>query len=124
MDVVVEGYAPAPEVAAIWRSIAAATAGDGQRRLLGELDGRLVAASSIFISGERGWLSWATVLPAARGLGIQRAMIAARARVAADAGCTAIAAWALASAHSSRNLARAGMPLVGERVSVAAADLA
>ena len=51
-------------------------------------------------------------------------MIAARARVAADAGCTAIAAWALASAHSSRNLALAGMPLVGERVSLAAADLA
>ena len=124
MDVVVEGYAPAPEVAAIWRSSAAVTAGDNQRRLLGELDGRLVAASSIFISGERGWLSWATVLPAARGLGIQRAMIAARARVAADAGCTAIAAWALASAHSSRNLALTGMPLVGERVSVAAEDLA
>ena len=122
MDVVVEGYAPAPEVAAIWRSIADRTTGDGQRRLLGELDGRLVAASSIFINGDRGWLSWATVLPAARGLGIQRAMIAARARVAADAGCTVIAAWALASAHSSRNLARAGMPLVGERVSLSAAD--
>lgn len=122
MDVVVEGYAPAPEVAAIWRSIAARAAGDGQRRLLGEIDGRLVAASSIFISGDRGWLSWATVLPAARGLGIQRAMIAARARVAADAGCTAIAAWALASAHSSRNLARAGMLLIGERVSLGAAD--
>jgi GNAT superfamily N-acetyltransferase len=123
MDVVVEGYAPTPEVAAIWRSIAARTIGDGQHRLLGELDGRLVAASSIFIRGDRGWLSWATVLPAARGLGIQRAMIAARARVAADAGCTAIAAWALASAHSSRNLSRAGMPLVGERVSLAAVDL-
>jgi GNAT superfamily N-acetyltransferase len=124
MDVVVEGYAPAPEVAAIWRSISDRATGDGQCRLLGELDGRLVAASSIFITGDRGWLSWATVLPAARGLGMQRAMIAARARVAADAGCTAIAAWALASAHSSRNLARAGMPLVGERVSLIAADLA
>jgi GNAT superfamily N-acetyltransferase len=124
MDVVIEGYAPAPEVAATWRSIAAEAAGDGQLRLLGELDGRLVAASSIFISRERGWLSWATVLPAARGLGIQRAMIAARARVAADAGCTVIAAWALASAHSSRNLALAGMQLVGDRVSVAVADVA
>lgn len=124
MDVVVEGYGPAPEVAATWRSIASGAAGDGQLRLLGELDGRLVAASSIFISGERGWLSWATVLPAARGLGIQRAMIAARARVAADADSTVIAAWALASAHSSRNLALAGMTLVGERVSVAAADVA
>jgi GNAT superfamily N-acetyltransferase len=124
MDVVVEGYAPAAEVGATWRSIAAGGARDGHIRLLGELDGQLVAASSIFVSGERGWLSWATVLPAARGLGIQRAMIAARARVAADAGCTVIAAWALASAYSSRNLALAGMPLVGERVSVAATDVA
>jgi len=124
LDVVVDGYAPAPEVAAIWRSSAAAASGDGQRRLLGELDGRPVAASSVFLSDVRGWLSWATVLPVARGLGIQRAMIAARARVAADAGCTGIAAWAVASAHSSRNLALAGMPIVGERVSLAAADLA
>ena len=49
-------------------------------------------------------------------------MIAARARVAAAAGCTVIAAWALASAHSSRNLARAGMQPVGERISLSAAD--
>jgi len=124
VEVVIEGYAPAPKVAAIWRSTATRTAGDGQRRLLGELDGRLVAASSIFIQDGHGWLSWATVLPAARGLGIQRAMIDARARVAADAGCTTIGAWALAGAHSSQNLARAGLPLVGERVSLAAADLA
>jgi GNAT superfamily N-acetyltransferase len=124
MDVVVEGYAPAPAVAAIWRSIAAGAGGDGHLWLLGELDGRLVAASSIFISDGRGWLSWATVLPTARGLGIQRAMVAARAQVAAAAGCTAIAAWALASAHSSRNLALAGMQFIGERVTVATADLA
>src|SRR6478752_5122473 len=39
MDVVVEGYAPAPEAAAIWRSIAARASGDGPLRLLGELEG-------------------------------------------------------------------------------------
>jgi GNAT superfamily N-acetyltransferase len=124
LDVVVDGYAPAPAVAAIWRASAAPACADGQRRLLAELDGRAVAASSVFLRGDRGWLSWAAVLPAARGTGIQRAMIAARAQVAVAAGCTTIAAWALASAHSSRNLALAGMSLVGERVSVAAADLA
>lgn len=124
MDLIIEGYAPAPEVAAIWRSMAPHTAAMTDRRLLlGELDGRLVAASSIFMTGDRAWLSWATVLQPARGRGIQRAMIAARARVAADRGCTTIAAWALASEHSSRNLEGAGMPRIGELVSVAAADL-
>lgn len=125
MDLVIEGYAPAGEMAAMWRSMAAHSAGAPDRRmLLGELDGRLVGASSLLVSRGRGWLSWATVIPAARGRGIQQAMIAARARVAAEQGCDLIAAWAFASAHSSHNLARSGLPRIGERVSVRAADLA
>ena len=125
MDLIIEGYAPIPEVAAIWRSMAPYTAATADRHLLlGELDGGLVAASSIMMTGDRGWLSWATVLPAARGRGIQRAMIAARAQVAVERGCRVIAAWALASAHSSRNLEGAGLPRIGERVSLTATDLA
>jgi len=124
MDLVIEGYAPDAAVATLWRSMAPSLARSDELVLLvGELDGRPVAASSIFIAGDRAWLSWATVLPAARGRGIQLAMIASRARIAAERGCTTIAAWALASAHSSRNLARAGLPLIGERVSVTAGDL-
>jgi GNAT superfamily N-acetyltransferase len=125
MDLVIEGYAPSEDIAGLWRSMASqyATTTPDRDLLIGELDGRLVAASSLFVSQGRGWLSWATVLPAERGRGIQRAMIAARARVAAERGCEEIAAWALASAHSSRNLDRAGMPLIGERVAVSASDL-
>ena len=125
IDLVVEGYDPADDVAAVWRSMAAHFAGAPARRMLiGDLDGRSVAACSLMVSGHRGWLSWATVLPDARGRGIQRAMIAARAAVAAQDGCDLIAAWALAGAHSSGNLERAGLPRIGERVAVRVADLA
>jgi hypothetical protein len=50
-------------------------------------------------------------------------MIATRARMAADNGCDLVAAWALAGAHSSANLERAGLPRIGQRAVVRAADL-
>jgi len=82
-----------------------------------------VAASSAYLVGRSAWLSWATVVPGARGRGIQRSMIAVRRQLAGDRGCDTIAAWALAAAHSSANLARAGLPRIGERVGVRSADL-
>jgi GNAT superfamily N-acetyltransferase len=83
----------------------------------------VVAASSIQLTDAGGWMSWAGVLPAARGRGLQRALIAARAALAAEVGCDWIAAWALAGAHSSANLARAGLRRIGERASVRSSDL-
>jgi hypothetical protein len=50
-------------------------------------------------------------------------MIEARARLAADRGCERLAAWALGGAHSSDNLARAGLERIAQRVVVRAADL-
>lgn len=117
-------YAPAPEVAVLWRAMAPHVGRTpGWIRVAGEMDGRLVAVSSLFIADGVGWLSWASVTPPARGRGIQRAMIAARARLAAEGGCDRLAAWALAGAHSSDNLARAGLERIGQRVVVRAADL-
>ena len=55
--------------------------------------------------------------------GIQRALIDARSRLAAERGCDLVAAWALAGAHSSANLERAGLARIGQRVIVRAADL-
>jgi hypothetical protein len=50
-------------------------------------------------------------------------MITARARLATQLGGEPVAAWALAGAHSSANLAAVGLRPIGERVSVRAADL-
>ena len=123
-EVILEAYAPIPEVAAVWRSAAPHLIGSPARILVrGELDGRVVAASSSYLADGVGWLSWAAVVPSARGRGIQRAMIAERARLTGERGCADVAAWALAGAHSAANLAGAGLPWIGQRVTIRAWDL-
>jgi len=125
VEVIVEGYAPIPEVAAIWRSTAPHLVGISERILvIGELDGQIAAASSSYLADGVGWLSWAAVLPSARGRGIQRSMIAERARLTFERGCKDVAAWALVGAHSAANLAGAGMTWIGQRVVIRASDLA
>ena len=124
MEIVIEANAPMPEVAALWRSMAAHLGRTpGWTLIAGEADGRMVAAASLFVTDGVGWQSWASVLPAARGRGFQRALIAARTRLAAEQAASIVAAWALAGAHSSDNLARAGLRRIGQRVVVRAADL-
>jgi len=123
-DIILASYQPDPDTAALWRAMSPHVAHTlGRLLLLGELDGRTVAAGSIQLTDAGTWISWAAVLPEARGRGIQRAMIAARARLAEELGEAWIAAWALSGEHSSANLARAGLRRLGERVSVRAADL-
>ena len=125
MDVAIEANAPMPEVASLWRSMAKHVGRTPDWTLIaGWADGRLVAAASLFVTDGVGWQSWASVLPGARGRGFQRALIAARTRLATEAGCDIVAAWALAGAHSSDNLARAGLSLIGQRVVVRASDIA
>jgi GNAT superfamily N-acetyltransferase len=124
MELVIDANAPSPEVAVIWRSMAAHVGRTPDWTLIaGWTNGRMVAAASLFTTGGIGWQSWASVLPAARGHGFQRALIAARTRLAVEAGCDIVAAWALAGAHSSDNLVRAGLPRIGQRVVVRASDL-
>jgi hypothetical protein len=124
MGLTIEGNEPSPQVAAIWRIMAPRMATTpGSHLLIGELDGRPCAAASLFVIGEAGWMSWASVVPAARGRGIQRALIADRARLATELECSVVAAWALAGAHSSTNLERSGFERIGQRAAVAAASL-
>ena len=124
MELTIDGNEPSPEVAAIWRVMAPAMAATpGAHLLVGELDGRPCAAASLLVTGDAGWMSWASVVRADRGRGIQRAMIADRARLASEAACTVVAAWALAGAHSSVNLAGSGFERIGQRAAVAAASL-
>jgi GNAT superfamily N-acetyltransferase len=124
MTAIIESYEPDAATAALWRSMAGTIAANPRRKLqLAELDARIVGASSIQVTDSGAWLSWAGVIPSARGRGLQRALIAARAAIAAELGCEWIAAWALSGAHSSANLARSGLRRIGERASVRSTDL-
>src|SRR3954470_11703087 len=58
----------------------------GYHQFIAALDGRDVAASALFVRRRVGWLGAGTVLPEARGRGIQRALIADRVARAAEAG--------------------------------------
>jgi GNAT superfamily N-acetyltransferase len=62
-----------------------------------------------------GWLRAAAVVPAARGRGIQRALIAARAQLARDEGCELLGSAAIAATPSAINLQRTGFAAVGRR---------
>jgi GNAT superfamily N-acetyltransferase len=119
MDLAIEGNERPPGTEVIWRAMVPGIASTpGWILLIGEQDGRACASSSLFLAGDKGWMSWASVLPAARGHGIQRAMIAARAAVAMERGCSSVAAWALEGGHSSTNLARSGFSRIGQRAIV------
>ena len=116
MRVVIEANAPAPDVADLWHRMAPFMARTPDwTHLVGSMAGEVVAAGSLFVADGAAWQSWASVVPEARGHGIQRALIDARSRLAAERGCDLLAAWALAGAHSSANLERAGLRRIGRR---------
>jgi GNAT superfamily N-acetyltransferase len=73
------------------------------------LDGRVVAAASLFTRRRVGWLGAAAVLPEARGLGIQRALIADRICRAAEGNCTRVMATADVGSISADNLSALGL---------------
>lgn len=85
---------------------------------LAELDGRIVGAAGLFTRNKVGWMAAAGVIPEARGRGIQRALIGARARVAAELGCDTVAADAEPGSVSAANLAAMGLQRVAETVTV------
>lgn len=87
----------------------------GHREFIASLDGRDVAASAMFTRRRVAWLGAGTVLPEARGRGIQRTLIADRARLAAAAGCTKVMATADVGGRSAANLEAVGLPRVWTR---------
>lgn len=82
---------------------------------IAQIDGVTVANASLHVSAKTGWLRGAVVAPEARGRGIQRALIAARARAAAELGCNLVGASAEPELVSARNLVQSGMRLLGTR---------
>lgn len=103
--------------AAAWRRFnPALVRARGNHQFIAALDGRDVAASALFTRRRVGWLGAGTVLPEARGRGIQRALIADRARRAADLGCGRVMATADLDTVSAANLAAMGLPRIWSRV--------
>jgi GNAT superfamily N-acetyltransferase len=90
---------------------------DGRQMFIAEIDGEPVGYASLHISARTGWMRGATVAPAARGRGIQRALVAVRASAAREAGCTLVGASAEPDEISATNLERMGLRRVGTRMS-------
>jgi MOSC domain-containing protein YiiM/GNAT superfamily N-acetyltransferase len=81
-----------------------------------ELDGQPVGNASLHVGAETGWLRGALVAPEARGRGIQRALVSARARAAIEHKCDLLGSCAEPGSISARNLARMGLRRVGSRL--------
>lgn len=102
--------AMAPEGAAAWRALLPhMLAEPSVHPFLARLDGRPAGVGLLHVRRHTGLLRGGGVLPELRGRGIQRALIAARARAAAALGCTLVASMAEVDSVSARNLARMGL---------------
>ncbi len=99
-----------------WPRVMAELAKTNARQIfVAEVDGTVVAHASLHVSGKVGWMRGATVAREAQGRGIQRALIAARARAAQAAGCNLVGASAEPGQLSALNLERTGMRRFGTR---------
>jgi GNAT superfamily N-acetyltransferase len=74
-----------------------------------------LATGALHVNGKLGFLRAGVVLPHARGRGLQRALIAARARLAAEVGADALATAASPGSISERNLVACGFRPLGVR---------
>jgi GNAT superfamily N-acetyltransferase len=116
VELFIAGFEVEPRLAAAWRAFQPILAqGRTYHQFIGELDGRVVAASALMTHRRVGWLGAGTVLPEARGRGIQRALIAHRAAAAAELGCTKVMATAEVGSVSADNLIASGMPMIWRR---------
>jgi MOSC domain-containing protein YiiM/GNAT superfamily N-acetyltransferase len=87
----------------------------GYHQVIAWQDGRAVGAAATFMRRRVAWLGAGTVLPNARGRGIQRALIADRARAAETVGCRRVMATAELDDVSAANLTAMGMPRIWSR---------
>jgi MOSC domain-containing protein YiiM/ribosomal protein S18 acetylase RimI-like enzyme len=114
--VVVEAADLTGPVADAWMALEPHYAmGPHDHRFMAEVDGRPVGAGALHVHHQVGWLRAGTVLPAYRGRGIQRALIAARIERARRLGCDLVGASASAGGASARNVERQGLRTVALR---------
>ena len=101
--------------AGIVAAVPAFMATAGVVTLVAEEEGRGIATANLHVHDGAGLLRGATVIPGARGRGLQRALIAARARLAAQEGCDIVVSSAAPGSISERNLQEMDFALVGTR---------
>jgi MOSC domain-containing protein YiiM/ribosomal protein S18 acetylase RimI-like enzyme len=87
----------------------------GYQQFIAAVDGRDVAVSALFNRRRVAWLGAGTVLPEARGRGIQRALIADRVRRAHAAGSTRVMTTAEIDTISATNLESMGIRRIWTR---------
>ena len=103
-------------VARAWRAAEDGLARAGHHhRFVAYLDGSPAGAASLHTHHGVGWLCAGSVLPGARGLGVQRALVAARAERAVGLRCEVIGASAVDGGASAENLRRLGFRRVATR---------
>lgn len=115
-ELFIEGFGVEDPIAAAWRRFNPILARSrGQQQFIAALDGRDVAASAMFNRRRVAWLGAGTVLPIARGRGIQRALIADRVRRSADVGSLRVLATAEVDSVSASNLEALGIRRIWTR---------
>ena len=89
---------------------AAAHSTDGERLMLAfdAHDGRPLGCATLIVREGLATLGGMSTLPAERGRGVQRSLVAERLRLAAAAGCELAASSAVTGGASERNLLRLG----------------
>jgi MOSC domain-containing protein YiiM/GNAT superfamily N-acetyltransferase len=115
-DVLVEGSViEGPERRAWIEATRRQVGSGGHHYVIAERQGKPVGVAGLFTRRRVGLLAMTAVLSEARGLGIQRALIAARARIAIERRCTVVTASALVGSRSARNLEMMGFRPVHEQ---------
>jgi len=115
-EVMIEANGMPGWLANAWRSMERGLAqAPHDHRFLAEIDGVPVGAAAIHTHHGVGYLRAGSVIPAFRGRGIQRALIAARIEHAARLGCDLVGSIADVGSSSARNLERSGLHVVAVR---------
>jgi GNAT superfamily N-acetyltransferase len=111
------GWSEYPELTEFVREMGRVSASsEGTTPFFAELDGRVVATGALAMHDGVALLAGASTIPAARNQGAQRALLEARLRYAADAGCDLAMMCAYPGSTSQRNAERQGFRVAYTRV--------
>lgn len=111
------GWSEFPEVLEFMAAFGPMAAGAADSYpFIAELDGAAVATGMLAIHDGVALLAGASTVPEARGRGAQRALLQARLRYAASAGCTVAMMCAAPGGGSQRNAERSGFRIAYTRI--------